>query len=408
MRAGSSELVRGEPVGNVHAARLQRTVFTDLALLVEDLEVGAVLAVAQRDLVVDANGVDRARVNLAEVIDHAAQTGVVVAAEVEVAQPGRPLGVAGRNTVEVALHLCGEVVVDEGGEVLFEQAHDREGDPAWNQRLPLLRDVTAVGDRADDRRVGRGATDAEIFEALGQARLGEARRRARLVALGLGIDDSEGLTLGKLRQLDALILCAALFVFALFVREQEAGEGDDGATRGELGCRGATLRGCIGDRSTERDGVGRALRVGHLARDRALPDELVEVVVTPVELVLELTRAGKGVARGANSLVRLLCPLGFARVDARGIGNRGGTVQLCGLLARRRDRLLRERRRVGTHIGDVAVLIERLRVRHGLARAIAQLARRLLLQRRRGERRRGAAGVRLGLDREHLRRGSVS
>ena len=54
--------------------------------------------------------------------------------------------------------------------------------------------------------------------------------------------------------------------------------------------------------------------------------------------------------------------------------------------------------RVGAHIGDVPVLVERLRDAHGVARREAELARGLLLQRRGRERRGRAARVRLGLD----------
>ncbi len=67
--------------------------------------------------------------------------------------------------------------------------------------------------------------------------------------------------------------------------------------------------------------------------------------------------------------------------------------------ARRGDRFAGDLDAVGPHIGDVAVLVERLRDAHRVAGGEAELARRLLLQRRGGERRVGVAADRLGLDR---------
>jgi hypothetical protein len=93
--------------------------------------------------------------------------------------------------------------------------------------------------------------------------------------------------------------------------------------------------------------------------------------------------------------VRLLRVLALALVDARGIRNRLGAVQRGGLGTGRGEGLLSERRRVGTHIGDVPVFVQRLGDTHGLARGEAQLARRFLLQRRGRERCCGAPTVRL-------------
>ena len=99
--------------------------------------------------------------------------------------------------------------------------------------------------------------------------------------------------------------------------------------------------------------------------------------------------------------MRLLCVLGLARVHPRLVGNGLLAVQLRGLVAGRVDRLLRERRRVGSHVGDVAVLVQPLRHAHGLAGREPQLARGLLLQGRGGERRGRTARVRLRLDAGH-------
>ena len=89
---------------------------------------------------------------------------------------------------------------------------------------------------------------------------------------------------------------------------------------------------------------------------------------------------------------------------------RGGRVQpglgrkvvfaeyLADLGARRLDRLVGQVRRVRPHVRDVAVLVERLGRAHRVAGAHPQLARRLLLEGGRRERRGRPARVRFGLD----------
>ena len=98
------------------------------------LEVGAVLADPQRDVVAIAIELIGARVDVAEVVDDLAQARVLVAAEVELVQPLDPVGCAVGDQVEVVFHLGGEVVLDEIGEVLLEQPHDAERDPVRHQR----------------------------------------------------------------------------------------------------------------------------------------------------------------------------------------------------------------------------------------------------------------------------------
>ncbi len=95
----------------------------------------------------------------------------------------------------------------------------------------------------------------------------------------------------------------------------------------------------------------------------------------------------------------LLRALHLAGVDARFVRNVRGAVQLDGLRPRRRDRRLRQRDAVGTHVGDEAVLVEPLRHLHRVFRGEAQLPAGLLLQRGRPEGRVGLARVRLALDR---------
>ena len=95
--------------------------------------------------------------------------------------------------------------------------------------------------------------------------------------------------------------------------------------------------------------------------------------------------------------MRLLRVLDLVRVRA----GRRREVRLAepldDLRAGRVDRLLGELHRVGTHVGDVAALVEALRDRHRAPRAEAQLVAGLLLQRRGLERRLRSLGERLRL-----------
>ena len=134
-------------------------------------------------------------------------------------------------------------------------------------------------------------------------------------------------------------------------------------------------------------GHGLAARVRHLRGDGALPDQVVQLELVTRELAADLVRRAEAVAGRTDRLVRLLRVLHLALVPARLRGHRVGAVELAGLVARGGQRRLRQRRRVGAHVGDVAVLVEALRDAHRLLRREPQLPARLLLQRRRHERR---------------------
>ena len=158
-------------------------------------------------------------------------------------------------------------------------------------------------------------------------------------------------------------------------------------------------------RGAEADRGGLPAGVGHLRRDRALPDQLVEPELVARQLLGHLRGRPEVVTGGPDGLVGLLGALRLAGVHAGRVGDVLGAVQLRGLPARGVDRLRAQRRGVGTHVGDVAVLVQALRGAHGLPGRHPQLARRLLLEGRRGERRGRAARVRLGLERGDGERG---
>ena len=313
-----------------------------------------------------------------------ASSGFAVA-EVEPAQPLDPALVAGGDAVEVVLHARRELVVDEAAEVLLEQLGDREREKARDERGTALERVAAVHDRAHDRGVGRRPADAALLERPHERRLGVARRRRGRVTLRGQLLRLDGLAFLEVRQ--RTLILVAVVVLADLVRGEEAGERDHGARGAELD----VLAGCALRGEAQRHGL--SARIRHLGGDRALPDQLVERELVAVQLAAHLVGRAEEVAGGTDRLVRLLRVLHLAVPGARLRREVVGAVELRHLLASGRDRRLRERRRVGAHVGDVAVLVQALRDAHRRLRRVAQLAARLLLQRRGAERRSRLARV---------------
>ena len=128
------------------------------------------------------------------------------------------------------------------------------------------------------------------------------------------------------------------------------------------------------------------------------PDQLVQAMLVARQLALDVLRRAEHVARRMDRLVSLLRVLHLALVAARLGWNVLRAEQRRRLRARGREGGLGQRGRVGAHVGDVAVLVEALGDAHRRLRGEAELAARLLLQRRGHERRARPADVRLLLD----------
>src|SRR4029077_6698736 len=101
---------------------------------------------------------------------------------------------------------------------------------------------------------------------------------------------------------------------ALDVRAQEAGKRDRLAGGGELSVAPA------GRDRAESHLHALAARVGHLRRDRALPDQVVQAELVPAQLVAHVVRRAERVAGGAYGFMRFLRVLHTARVRPRLIG----------------------------------------------------------------------------------------
>ena len=134
------------------------------------------------------------------------------------------------------------------------------------------------------------------------------------------------------------------------------------------------------------------LRRCHLAGHGALEDQIVEppMIARPGLVLAEIGRADR--------FMRFLRILRLSAVKIRFFRNISAVEPVRDGLARIGNGAAIHLHPVGPHIGDRAVFIELLRHAHGVAGGKAELARSLLLQRGRGERRRGTARDRLGLD----------
>ena len=360
-------------------------------------EDGASLIIVEQVQRVHAPGVDLLQI----VADQGLQTteprdglshrvGRLGVTEVEAVEPVCPVLRAGRDLVELVLHGRGEVVVHQRGERRLEQADDGECDPAGHQGTAPRVDVAAILDGLDDRRVRRRAPDTEVLHLLHQRRLGVAGGRIRGVAFGGDVRDGQVVALVQPRELLLGVVrhvAAVRLAGHLHIGLEETGERDGAAGCGELARRAVV--GGSGDGHLHRGSPC----IRHLGGDGALPDQLVELELLGVQLTVQLARRGESLASGADGLVRLLRILGLPGVLTRRIRDVVAAVELHGLRAGGLDARCRQRGGVGTHVGDVAVLVQALRDAHGAVRGVVELTSGLLLERGRHERRVRAPGV---------------
>ena len=213
----------------------------------------------------------------------------------------------------------------------------------------------------------------------------------RPVALRLEPAGRDAVALGGVRQPPLVVVARCLrLVAALLVRGEEAAERDHCPRGAELDAQAD--RRLSGD--PQRDRL--TLCVLHLRGDGAHPDQFVQPELVTAQP--RLGRRAEPVAGRTDRLVRLLRVLDLALVDARLLREVFVTEQLAYLRPRRADCGLGEGDGVGTHVGDVTVLVQPLGHLHGAGRAVAELAGGLLLQRGRGERRRRILAALAALD----------
>ena len=194
------------------------------------------------------------------------------------------------------------------------------------------------------------------------------------------------------RRQPALLVVLGRLVASRLVGLEKPWERDHGAACTE------GRRPIVGGRGTQLDRDRLAARVLHLGRDGPLEDEVVERVLVTRELAAQLVRRSEDVSCGPDGLVCLLRVRNGALVAPRLGRNRVLSVHPSGVRTRGRQSSVRQRHGVGSHVGDVAVLVQALSETHRRLGREAELAARFLLQRGGAERCRGSPCVGLLVD----------
>ena len=318
---------------------------------------------------------------------------------IEVVQQLDIVQLARLDLVELLLHVGGELIVRDRLELVDQQAGHALTERRRAQRLVLLGHIVAVQNGRDGRRIGGRAADAALLHRADERGFGVARGRLGEVLRRVELLDRERVALVKARQRLAR-LALLLVVRALLVDRGKAREGHRMAGGAEHLSLAHNVR---------RNRIQN--RVRHLARDKARPDQLIQLILVRREILTDLIRQQLNVRR-ADGFVRILrIALGLEHARLAGIElvavapadkARGGG-----------GRLVSQTERVGTHIGDQtgqAVLaqldafVQLLRDAHRAARGHVELAAGFLLQGRGDERRRRAALFLAALDLAHGKR----
>ena len=278
------------------------------------------------------------------------------------------------DLVQIVFHRCREVVVNQVRQVLFHQSRDREGQPGGNQVLSPVSDVAAITNGLNRCRIGRGATNSELFHGLHQGCFGVATRGLSLVSLRLRLFKQrkfpfahlrEGLlSIGRFRVVASLVL-------AFLVGQPEAGGSNDRSRSAGEHCVRLTFDLDIGPHA---DGSGKAECVCHLRSDGSLPDQVIKCKLLTIQNRGNLRGGAEVIPGGANGLVSFLRTLRGGAVDARLLSHGLGPIKFLSLLTGSLNGLRGQRSRVGTHVGDEARLVQGLSGAHRRGSVPVELA----------------------------------
>ena len=182
---------------------------------------------------------------------------------VEVFQDIVPFFLALFDLIEAALHLGGELCIYDVFKVVFEHFRDDIAEGRGLELFLLALDIMAVKNGGDGRRVGRGAADAVFLQCLYETCFGKARGRLGEMLVAEERIHTQLLVFRELRNSAALLVC---IIRAFFVKAGETVE---------LYGKACGLEKAVSRRYIYRSRVKQCIL--HLARHKALPDQLVEL-----------------------------------------------------------------------------------------------------------------------------------
>ena len=297
---------------------------------------------------------------------------------VELIQQALPVQLPGGDFVEMLLHRGGEAVVQQVGETFLQALGHDVAHLLGVESLVLQPHIAAILNRGDDRGVSGGAAYAALFQLAHEAGLAVSRRRLGEVLLGLEFDQGQGIALLQIRQDDVLVFLAR--------RRQHFGvavELNHAPFGGEFVLSGGAFSVPRGRRHRR----GKIPRRRHLACHEAPPDQLVESRRVALRARQAIMRQRH--RRRADRLVGFLRAfLGGVHIGGlRQIRRREGRGDVVAALPRR---VRAEVGGIGSHISDMAGLVETLGQGHGFLDAEAEPGARGLLQGGGDERRRRA------------------
>ena len=131
--------------------------FTGIAFSL--LDVGAKASDSDFDVVGEFHGVDLLGIDSAKVLCKVFKTRLIIVAVEEVCEPLHAFFSAVSDLIEIFFHRCGEFVIDEFREVLFEKTCYGECEKCWDKCASTFSDIAAVLDGGHDGCECGGAAD---------------------------------------------------------------------------------------------------------------------------------------------------------------------------------------------------------------------------------------------------------
>ena len=172
------------------------------------------------------------------------------------------------------------------------------------------------------------------------------------------------LSIGRFRVVASLVL-------TFLVGQPEAGGSNNSSRGAGEHCVRLTFDLDIGPHS---DGCGKAKGIRHLRSDGSLPDQVIKCKLLTIQNRGNLRGRAEVIPGGANGLVSFLRTLGGSAIDTRLLSHGLGPIKFLSLLAGSLDGLRGQGRRVGTHVGDEARLVQGLSGAHRRGSVPVELA----------------------------------